>query len=88
MTNKRLDDALSSIEAALDELTKAVADSQKAHADALANAPANTDNEAVLSQEEMAQMRGELADAMDIVRQLQSVDSLPANKADGEHDAQ
>ena len=85
MTNKRLDDALSSIEAALDELTKAVADSQKAHADALANAPANTDNEAVLSQEEMAQMRGELADAMDIVRQLQS---LPANKADGEHDAQ
>ena len=84
MTNKRLDEALTSIETALDELTKAVAHNQQTQQDAAQKtaqqASESSDN---LSVEEMATMRGELAEAMDIVRQLQSLDKVSDVLADG-----
>ena len=95
MTNKRLDEALTSIETALDELTKAIAHSQQTRADMAANAQSASQNEAgashgnppALSQEEMTKMRGELADAMDIVRQLQTLDSPSDTLSDKGADA-
>ena len=87
MTNKRLDEALTNIEIALDELTKALAHHQQAQQETAQNAAQTAQQTAHsssdgISAEEMASMRGELADAMDIVRQLQSLDSVSDASAD------
>ena len=82
MTNKRLDDVLTRIEAALDEVTSAVAHAQQEQADMAVNAADKTQAEPVISPAEMADLRGELAEAMDIVRELQMVDSAPASESD------
>ena len=77
MTNQRLDKAITSIESALDELRSALETAQQNQAQAAQNAQQDAPANPALSEEEMANLRGELAEAMDIVRQLQITDSAP-----------
>lgn len=77
MTNQRLDKAITSIESALAELRSALETAQQNQAQAAQNAQQDEPAKPALSDEEMANLRGELAEAMDIVRQLQITDSAP-----------
>ena len=80
MTNQRLDKAITSIESALDELRSALETAQQNQAQAAQNAPQDEPAKPALSDEEMAHLRGELAEAMDIVRQLQTPEPAMINQ--------
>ena len=80
MANQRLDKAITSIEAALDELRSALETAQQNQAQAVQNTLQDEPAKPALSDEEMANLRGELAEAMDIVRQLQAPEPAMINQ--------
>ncbi len=71
----RLDTALSAIEAALQDLQEAVAQKQAEPTVISESATGDETSSSSLSSDEVAAMRAELHDAMDIVRQMQQTDA-------------
>ena len=80
MTNQRLDKAITSIESALEELHSALATAQQNQAQSAQNMQQDEPAKPAVSDEEMAHLRGELAEAMDIVRQLQAPEPAMINQ--------
>lgn len=80
MTNQRLDTAITGIESALDELRSALETAQQNQAQSAQNMQQEEPAKPALSDEEMAHLRGELAEAMDIVRQLQTPEPAMINQ--------
>lgn len=80
MTNQRLDTAITGIESALDELRSALETAQQNQAQSAQNMQQDEPAKPALSDEEMAHLRGELAEAMDIVRQLQTPEPAMINQ--------